>query len=74
MEIMGESFELMGWYEEKGFTNFIIMKEGNIKPHLLMAGKDKYKLFGPLGNSLPAQNIELQEVVKTLREEKIINV
>jgi hypothetical protein len=74
MNIMGEEYKLLGWYKENNSASFIVLKEGNIKPHLLINRGDKYKLFGPLGNSLPAEEIELQDVVDKLEKEVISNV
>lgn len=73
IEIKGEKYKIMGWYKENGFTNFLILKEGNIKPHLLMTCGDKCKLFGPLGNSLPGTYIDLGPVLKQLNKHLINN-
>lgn len=71
IEINGEKFKLLGWAKENNITRYVILKEGNIKPHLLMVHDDKCKLFGPLGNSLPGTNIELKPILEKLKVNNI---
>jgi len=74
IEINKEQYKVMGWYKENGFMNFLILKEGNLRPHLLMACGDKCKLFGPLGNALPGTSLDFGEVIDQLNKHLINNI
>lgn len=69
VRIMGHEFELQAHYREGNFDIYILLKSGDIAPHSLTISGEKCRLFRPLGNSLPAEEIELQSIIDEIRRE-----
>jgi len=71
--IEGTKFTLIGTVKENNFMIYLLLAHGQTRPHALLNNGDKYKLFGPLGNSLPAKEIELVETVLKVKNSREAN-
>ena len=69
VKIMGHDFKLQAHYREGNFEIYVLLRDGDISPHSLTVSGDKCRLFRPLGNSLPAKEVELQAVIDDIKRE-----